>query len=174
MPKQSDQVDPARERLLLELVWAHQAEIWRYLRFLGCEPQLAEDLAQDTFLLVFQRPFVHRGRNTTAVYLRRIARHLFLKGLRKSARIPLSMSFDEAELAWQEHHGEGDRYLKALECCLGSLPEKGRAAIDLRYRECLSRDQMARALGMTQDGVKSLLQRTRAALRACIERRART
>ena len=36
------------------LIRAHQAELYRYLRYLGADPASAEDLVQDTFLATFQ------------------------------------------------------------------------------------------------------------------------
>ena len=41
-----------------ELARRHQAGVWRYLRLLGCAPDLADDLVQETFLQVLRRPFV--------------------------------------------------------------------------------------------------------------------
>ena len=35
---------------LASLVTLHQAGVWRYLRALGCDASLADDLTQDTFL----------------------------------------------------------------------------------------------------------------------------
>jgi len=39
-----------RQTEMAALVRAHQAGVWRYLRFLGCEPSEADDLVQETFL----------------------------------------------------------------------------------------------------------------------------
>ena len=69
------------------IVRAHQAELWRYLRFLGCEATLVDDLIQETFLSLLQKPFEDRGPATTAAYLRRVARNHYLMALRKSARV---------------------------------------------------------------------------------------
>lgn len=50
-----------RETVFARMVHEHQAGLWRYLRYLGCEPALAEDLVQEVFLAVWQRPFEDRG-----------------------------------------------------------------------------------------------------------------
>ena len=52
-------VDP--ERLIVE----HQAGVWRFLRAAGCEPNLADDLTQEAFVMVLQRPFVEYSRTAT-------------------------------------------------------------------------------------------------------------
>jgi DNA-directed RNA polymerase specialized sigma24 family protein len=46
-----------------------------------------------------------------------------------------------------------------------------RRALELRYGSTRSRAQMGAELALSNDGVKSLLRRARAALRACVERR---
>ena len=47
-----------REGDLTDLVRSYQAGVWRYLRFLGAEDALADDLTQETFLTIWKRPFV--------------------------------------------------------------------------------------------------------------------
>lgn len=51
------------------LIEAHQAGIWRYLRALGCDASQAEDLTQETFLAVLQKPFQDYNPAATAAYL---------------------------------------------------------------------------------------------------------
>lgn len=43
-----------RQADMAGLVRAHQAGVWRYLRFLGCHPDEADDLTQETFLALKQ------------------------------------------------------------------------------------------------------------------------
>jgi DNA-directed RNA polymerase specialized sigma24 family protein len=54
------------------------------------------------------------------------------------------------------------------------LAGRPRDAIDRCYKNNESREEIATALEITPDGVKSILRRTRAILRDCIERRTRT
>ncbi|HEX7449919.1 MAG TPA: sigma factor, partial [Pirellulales bacterium] len=56
------------------LIEEHQAGVWRYLRVLGCNAAEAEDLTQDTFLAVLEKPFHDYQRAATAAYLRQVAR----------------------------------------------------------------------------------------------------
>ena len=71
-PQQAAGFDPVR------LIQAYQAGIWRYLRALGCESSLAEDLTQDTFLAVLQRPFNDVSPAATSAYLRKTALNLLI------------------------------------------------------------------------------------------------
>ena len=157
----------------IEIVRAHQATIWRYLRFLGCDPAEADDLTQETFLAVLRRPFDDQDRAATSAYLRQVARNLFLKSLRRSATRPAEVELEQADLVFAEFDREdgGTEYLDALRRCLGTLGDRVRRVLDLRYRDGLSRSQLAAAMGLSEDGIKSLMARSREALRLCIERR---
>jgi RNA polymerase sigma-70 factor (ECF subfamily) len=215
---------------LAELVRLHQAGIWRYLRFLGCDEARADDLTQETFLAVHRRPFHQRGEAATAAYLRTVARHQYLMALRHDRRRPALTGLIEAGGLIEENghaaghgignHGTGDPgirnhgngnngaerngdggdhatdaasmvednldladevwtsftrddggqgWLDALRTCVETLNGRAQQAIDLHYREDQSRAAIASTLGMTEDGVKSLLRRTRDLLRKCIE-----
>lgn len=154
------------------LVRAHQAGVWRYLRLLGAPVQLADDLTQETFLSVLQRPFEDRGPAATGAYLRVVARNLFLKDRRAEARRPPTIELDQLDAAFTRRCGEdgGEEYLSRLSHCLGLLQPRVRQALALHYSERLGREEIGRRLGLGGDGVKSLLRRARATLRECIER----
>lgn len=153
------------------LVQSHQREIWRYLRYLGCEPAQAEDLTQETFLAVLRKPFSILDPSSTAAYLRTVARNLFVARIRKSRIEPRFVDLDDADRVWTryERDDDGDTYRRALRECGEELSEKDRNALRLRYGERSSRTGMAQTLGLTADGVKTLLRRIRDRLRLCIE-----
>ncbi|MEK6235055.1 MAG: sigma-70 family RNA polymerase sigma factor [Planctomycetales bacterium] len=155
------------------LVQAHQPGVWRYLRFLGCDPSEADDLAQETFLAVLKQPFEDRGREATAAYLRTAARRLFLKSIRDANRSPVIQNLDLADSVWAQFDRDdgGNAFVDALRDCVDELDGRARDVIDRRYRENQSRTDIAQSLDMTQDGVKTLLRRTRDALRRCVERK---
>lgn len=165
---------------LAELVRLHQAGVWRYLRFLGCDEAQADDLTQETFLAVHRRPFDERSEAATAGYLRTVARNQFLMSVRRDRRRPVASGLlddldpadaDLAESVWATFAGEdgGEAWLDALRGCVEELNGRARQAIDLHYRDDLSRVQIATELDLTEDGVKSLLRRTREVLRKCVE-----
>lgn len=155
------------------LIATHQAAIWRYLRFLGCDPAEADDLAQETFLTILRRPFADQGGAAAAGYLRTVARNLFLKRRARSGRELTNAELDQYDNYWNAVAAEdgGEHYLSALRECLTSLDDASRRALNLQYELQQSRAQIAAALGYSGDGVKSLVARARAALRSCIERK---
>src|SRR5262245_19663403 len=162
------------------LVRSHQAEIYRYVRYLGAtERATAEDLVQETFLAAFKShdpPPLGDPRRQSA-WLRGIARNLFLAHCRKNRNSPVrvdSSSVEHAESVWAGEflrQGDGFDYVEALRRCLGSLGQKQRHFLDLRYTQKKSRVEMAQLLKMTEDGIKSALQRIRAMLMDCIQRK---
>lgn len=155
------------------LVHAHQGALRGYLDFLGCPAQLLDDLVQETFLAFLSSRFEDRGERQTSSYLRAIARHLFLKGLRRRHIEPLAMDLSAAEEVWaetQECDG-GEAYMEALRRCWEGLDGKVRRALELRYTSNLARVDIARSLGIGESGVHSILVRAKRRLRACIERR---
>src|SRR3569623_2158321 len=82
------------------LIKEHQAGVWRYLRVLGCSASQAEDLTQETFLAVLEKPFQEIYRAATAAYLRQVSRNLFISAQRRAARAVAVAELDEIEAAW--------------------------------------------------------------------------
>ena len=85
-----------------------------------------------------------------------------------------SQGLERAESVWRLdflRDGDGFDYLEALRRCLRDLPPKQRDALDMRYRDKKSRGEMAQFLGISEDGIKSLLRRLRAALAKCVKKR---
>jgi RNA polymerase sigma-70 factor (ECF subfamily) len=161
---------------LADLVRTHQADVWRYLRFLGADPGEAADLTQETFLAVIKKPIEIRSRGETAAYLRTAARRQLLKLRRRQQHEITTVSLDAAESVWVAATGSTgslDEFLDALDGCIDRLEGRARQVIDLFYRVQAGRGEIAAQLDMKPDGVKTLLRRTRQLLRECIERRMR-
>ncbi len=146
-------------------------EVWRFLRYLGCEPQLAEDLTQDTFLRAIQHEIGSREPSAAMSWLRTTARNLFVDELRRQRRRVDLEQLDRLVMAWECEPRPFEDMLEALHDCLATLGERERQALELRYGARQSRRAIGKALGLQLGGVKALLQRARRRLKACIERR---
>ena len=155
------------------LVRRHQSAVRSFLLYLGCPRPLLDDLVQETFLSVLSSPFEDRGEASTAAYLRTVARHHFLKAMRRERRQPLVMDIAGAESAWVEYLGEdgGHSYLAALRECLAILRGRTAEVLRLRYGESQRRTAIATRFGLSESGVKSILVRARRRLRDCVERK---
>lgn len=167
-------LDMAPRADIAKIVCTHQAGLWRYLRLLGCDDSLADDLAQETFVVVLRKPFDDYDPAATARYLRTTARFLFLKSKRAGRR--LAAYADVAELVWEEHAARdgGEELVLALKGCIDTLDERQRRLIDLRYFKQAGRAEIAAALEMSVMAVKSMLRRVKESLRVCVEARRRS
>ncbi len=164
----SDQTGPLDPSRLIE---DHQVGVWRYLRALGCDAAEADDLTQETFLAVLQRPFVHYSPAATTAYLRKVALNRCISARRRAGRLVLMEQIEEIDQAWtrlaSDDHGES--MLEALQTCLGQLTERARLALMMRFRDRNSRSEIAEALAITEHGAKNLMQRAKRQLHECIE-----
>ncbi len=153
-------------------VQRHQRGLWRFLRALGCPASTADDLAQEALLVALRGDGWRRPPLAAAAFLRQTARHLWLRHRRDEGRRAERLAA-AAEHLWQRHceNDDGDARLAALRACVQALPERSRTTLDHFYRDGMSRAELAAALAMTEHGARTLLQRIRAALRECIERR---
>lgn len=152
------------------LVRRHQRAVWRYLRFLGAEPALADDLTQEAFLALLRSPPRETGDRVVGTWLRRTAWRLLCNRRRRRRR---TLDLDEAEAAWQAFapRDDGDEAMEALGHCLPRLPERMQRALRLRYGEGGSREAVAAALDLGRDGAKTLLRRARQRLADCMQGR---
>ena len=157
----------------VRLIQTYQSGVWRYLRTLGCDPALAEDLTQDTFLAVLQRPFQDYNAAATAAYLRRVAYNLFISHQRRSGKVTAVENIEELEQQFGEWTADdqGEAALEALRDCLQQLSERARWALEMRFRDDLSRPSIADKLEITEHGAKNLMQRAKQQLRECVERK---
>ena len=154
------------------LVHAHTGALWRYLRMLGCDGARADDLAQDALLTLWRKGLIDMDGAATTAWLRKTARYLFLDSLRADQRRRETALADAAESVFDEYEGanDGEAYSARLRQCMDRLAGRAREAVDLRYRSEKSNLEVAAALDLTEDGLKTLLKRAKTALRECLER----
>ena len=156
---------------IVALMKAHQSNVWRYLRMLGCEPAEADDFTQEVFLSVLRQPFEEISERQSGAYLRAVARNLYVSYLRRESRKLPFGDAEDAESAWLEHTPNEDStpWLDALQTCVQGLDERQREVVKLRYRMNYSREEMAAALDVTAKAVKGLLSRAKSNLKECVE-----
>ena len=155
------------------LIAAYQAGVWRYLRALGCDRDLAEDITQDTFLAVLQKPFDDYDPKATRAYLRTVARNLFISAMRRSGKTVAVENIEQLDVFWGRWVGEdnGEELLAKLKNCLQHLTNRARWALEMRFNQRLPRTKIADQLGITEHGAKNLMQRAKKQLRECIDQK---
>jgi RNA polymerase sigma-70 factor (ECF subfamily) len=169
---------------LVSLVRGHQAQVYRYLRYLGAAHDVAEDLAQDTFVVALSKGMQNKQEKWSEsdpvnrpAWLRGVSRNLFLAYCRRARCSPVfaaGQSLDHAEALWAAQFpgsDDGSAHLAALRQCLEVLPQRDREIIQMQYALKKSRAEIAASRGLSEDGVKTLMRRLRAALAECIQGR---
>jgi RNA polymerase sigma-70 factor (ECF subfamily) len=169
--------DPDHE-WFMEQVRREQAGLRAFIRSLGLRAEVVDDVAQEAFVVAFQKlQTFERGTNFGA-WLRTIARFLASRELRREERRQRLLGEEVAGLlveslepAHPAAAAEAGVRMAALQACLAELPERGRRLLQQRYFDNLTPTLIASLEGRTANDVRQALFRLRAALHACIRRR---
>jgi RNA polymerase sigma-70 factor (ECF subfamily) len=133
----------------------------------------AEEVAQDVFLRLHRRfeDFEGgvEGDKHISFWLRKVTSHRSIDYVRKQ-RLQPSVGLDDAPVPSVNGEPQDHFMNRRLQSLIGSLPEKPRMVMVLRYQEDLMPEEIASVLEMPVRTVKSHLQRSLAMLREKIER----
>jgi RNA polymerase sigma-70 factor, ECF subfamily len=137
-----------------------------------------EDVVQSALIKAIRNLASYRCEAALFTWLTEICRHELVDVQRKAARRPRQLSLDEsaatrlavAELRVPEHQEPAatlDAAIRgaAVMQVLASLPERYCRALEAKYGDGLSVDEIARELGLTMIATQSLLARAREAFR---------
>ncbi len=159
--------DPA---MLDRLIEQYQHRLYRYLLYLTRNPQLAQDLFQDTWVRVLERGSQYSARYKFETWLLSIARNLVIDNVRRKHPTSFSemeseddeapafdVADDRAEQAFaQIHQKQQDERLGVL---LHGLPLLYREVLTLRFHEDMQLEEIAQVLHAPLSTVKSRLRR---------------
>lgn len=149
-----------------ELVRRHSASVRGLLLRMGAQPALADDVAQDAFLVAFERCAEFRGDGTFSAWVRRIAARLYIKRRVLDARFVEQLSQEEAAPEY-DAVGQMD-----LDDALKGLGEVERLCVSLCHGAGLSHPEIAAALNLPLGTVKSHVKRGLDKLRLRLDPRA--
>jgi RNA polymerase sigma-70 factor (sigma-E family) len=147
-----------REVELREFVSARGAALSRAAYLLTGDHQAAEDLVQETYVVLVRR-WQKSGAVDPEAYVRRILYSRFVDGWRRRRLVELPWASPPDAPGDDEAGTATDRL--TLRKALTRLTPKQRAVLVLRFYEDLSEQQAAAALGISPNTVKS---QTRVAL----------
>jgi RNA polymerase sigma-70 factor (ECF subfamily) len=149
-----------------------------YILSLVSDRQLAEDIAQETFLIAFRKISTLKNPDSFGAWLRGIARWEAFAALRKRGT---EISFEPAVFEGledvfssleQQHAAERwQERFQTVEDCFRELPEKLQTVCRLHYFEDHRTQQIADVLKAGLNAVLKRLERARDAIRQCVERR---
>lgn len=151
-----------------ELVDGYYEQIYLYMRRLGHDRQISEDLTQETFLRAWHHIGQLRDGKALNGWLYRIAGNVSRLYWRKhKAKEPRGVHrMDVTETGQTEHDRiSRDEELRRLTEAVSQLPGKFRQAIVLHYMQHLTIAQAAQAAGVRQGTFKSRLNRALNVLR---------
>jgi RNA polymerase sigma-70 factor (sigma-E family) len=147
-----------REVELREFVSARGVALSRAAYLLTGDHQAAEDLVQDTYVVLVRR-WQKNGRVDPEAYVRRILYTRFVDGWRRRRLVELPWASPPETPGGDEAGTTSDRL--TLAGALARLTPRQRAVLVLRFYEDLTESQAAAALGISPNTVKS---QTRVAL----------
>jgi RNA polymerase sigma-70 factor (ECF subfamily) len=132
---------------------------------------LADDLAQETFLLAYRNLRSFRQEAKFSTWLYRIAYNAFLADTRKMKELPLPDDTDVDDLASVDHNdaipvARGAALSVDLARAMATLSEAERAAIVQCYHNDLSHEEAAFVLGCPVGTVKTHILRAKQKLKA--------
>jgi RNA polymerase sigma-70 factor (ECF subfamily) len=141
--------------------------VYRYLLArCGGDPDLAEELTQETFVEGVRKRASFDGRSDAVTWLCGIGRHKLVDHYRKSRRdtdrqlrIVSEWSAGQSQ-AWSQHE-----LRSRIETALAKLPGEQRIVMILRYLDQLPVREIASTLGRSEKATESLLSRARDAFR---------
>ena len=154
-----------------ELVRRHQSAVRATLRRLaGGNVALADDLAQETFLLAYRNLKSFRQEARFSTWLYRIAYNVFLADARKIKELPLPDDADEDSIASigateATSVSRGAALSIDLERAMRVLSDAERAAIVQCYHNDLTHEEAAEVLGCPVGTVKTHILRAKAKLK---------
>jgi RNA polymerase sigma-70 factor (ECF subfamily) len=142
--------------------------------FLGVvpDPDLADDLVQDTFLVVMKKSSDFQAGTNFRAWIFTIARYKLLEACRHHWARAITLEPEAMEMLigdQSELPANPDQRLQSLQSCLKKLPERAREIVEMRYFRNLRPPDIASRLSWTSNSVSVSLSRSRLALRKCIQ-----
>lgn len=152
-----------RDELVHELFQRHRRDVFRFLRHLGRDEQLAEDLTQETFMRLTRAAEPAHLNERERPYLIRMARNLYVDHWRRQRSLAV-LPADAAQAIPDPGPAPDDVF--ELHEALGTLKPLEREAFLLCELGGLRYAEIAGVLDVSTDAVRSLIYRARCALRA--------
>ncbi len=149
-----------------ELVRRHQSQVRNFLRKLTRDPELADDLAQDSFLHAWDKLHTYAGHGSFIGWLLKVAYTTFLQSKRRSNRYGevLEALGHEQDVAASRVAALSDE-VGDLDKFLAVLTEEERAVMILSYACGLSHREISDAAELPVGTVKSIIFRGKEKIR---------
>jgi len=158
-------------RTAIETLFAlHHAEIFAYLARMVRDPELAADMAQDTFIKAYRAYDSLEDPGHARAWLYQIAHRVALDEFRRRRIVRFLPWTGEARgsAPSAEHLALEGRFSGEMERALLRMPERQRSALILAELHDLTGLELAAALGVSHIAARALLTRARESLRQAL------
>jgi len=169
MAKRAEAAAPQSPDGFAGIVREHQAMVFSLAYHFLQNRAAAEDLTQEVFVRLFEHLHTIQSPTHMKSWLRQVTSRRCIDIARK-ARLRRFLSLGDAPEPAQEIRLADPLVTRRLHTLVAALPARQRMAIILRYQEDLERAEIASALGMPLNSVKSLLRRSLDLLRTKLTR----
>lgn len=160
---------PINDAGFAAFVREHSRSLFGTACLLTGDPHAAEELLQDTLARLYPSWDRVATADAPLAYARRAVVNRFVSGQRRPGAHDLAM-WTLPDSPSREDVGEAVANRRMIWQLLGTLPERQRAALVLRYFHDLADAEIAASLGCRAGTVRSLLSRGLASLREAAER----
>ena len=160
----------------MRLALQHRERIWAYLMALSKDPNKAEDLFQETYLVIIEKSAQFQPGTDFLAWALKIAKYKFLASVDPQRNRHMQMESEVLEqtmLTPTERPGSDAEQREALAFCVEQLGPAARKAIQLRYRDGLKAAEIAEQISTTTNALYVMLSRVRQALQECVKERLR-
>jgi RNA polymerase sigma-70 factor (ECF subfamily) len=149
-----------------ELIRRHQSQVRNFLRKLTRDETLADDLAQDCFLHVWDKIHTYSGSGSFIGWVLKVAYTTFLQSKRKSKRYReiLEQAGHETDRTPVVNPGAPETELD-LDTLLAALSEQERVIMIFSYACGLSHREISEATDLPAGTVKSIIHRAKERIR---------
>ncbi|QHT62414.1 RNA polymerase sigma factor [Paenibacillus lycopersici] len=147
-----------------QLVRRYWKDVWHFAYVMTKQRDMADDIAQETFIRAFRSLHAFRGESTVKTWLLRIAKHLSINH-RRSAFFRHIVLLDQVRHRRSSPSAEADyfegEFADRIWTLVLRLPAKQREVLLLHAHYQLKPEETANVLGLPQGTVKSRLHRAR-------------
>lgn len=158
----------------VKLFVAHEGRLRGFLRGMLSDWNDIDEVMQETSLVAWRKFEQFEEGSNFMAWTAAIARFEALKHMRKMARDRLVFTDDLLDLLAEENHEESDslsRHRAALACCIDKLDQRQRQLLQLAYQPGMKFHQVAEQAGKSTQAFYKAIQRLRATLLECAEKR---
>jgi RNA polymerase sigma-70 factor (ECF subfamily) len=156
------------DRLALDQLYlAHHRRLAHFLTRVTSRYESAEEIINDTFMVVWQRAADFRGASRVSTWITGIAYRIALKSLRGSDVMRRTVSSDDAPEAFEEPATAAELQ-DWIARGVSQLPVEQRLTLHLAYQLGHSVDEIAEITGCPAGTVKARMFHAREKLRRCL------